>query len=146
MKSGSLEEIKTEAVRSVLDYLAKVCYENSRDHGFWDTGHDHPAILPSKIALCHSDLSEALECLRKPVPGFALNDIIWDMQDPKEKPSLQKPDGISAKPEGFAVKLADCVIRILDLCGRLRINLGQAILDKMEYNAKRPQMHDNKTC
>jgi NTP pyrophosphatase (non-canonical NTP hydrolase) len=35
------------------------------------------------------------------------------------------------------VELADAVIRIADLCGSMGLDLGGAITEKMEYNAKR---------
>jgi NTP pyrophosphatase (non-canonical NTP hydrolase) len=35
------------------------------------------------------------------------------------------------------VELADTVIRIADLCGGLKLDLAGAILEKLEYNAKR---------
>lgn len=42
-------------------------------------------------------------------------------------------------------ELADICIRIADYCGYRNIDLGAAILSKMNYNATRPHMH-GKTC
>lgn len=77
-----------------------------------------------KIALCHSELSEALECLRNNEPDFYT--------------------GENGKPEGVAPELADAVIRIFDLCGMLGLDLGSAIIDKMAHNATRPHRHGGK--
>lgn len=50
------------------------------------------------------------------------------------------------KPEGVAVELADCVIRILDYCGRAGIDIEEAIRIKHEYNKTRPYRHGGKKC
>jgi NTP pyrophosphatase (non-canonical NTP hydrolase) len=94
----------------------------AEDHGFWDG--DQPPNIPEKLALIHSELSEALECMRDGIP-------------------LDRPyrDNKTGKPEGFAVELADAVIRIADLCGYLGIDLEYAIELKMSYNRTRPHKH-----
>ena len=43
-------------------------------------------------------------------------------------------------------ELADICIRIADYCGYRNIDLGAAILAKMDYNATRPHMHGGKLC
>lgn len=70
--------------------------------------------VSTKIALMHSELSEALEGLRK------------DEMD-RHLPHLKSID----------VELADAVIRIMDLCGGLNIDIGRAITEKLAYNAQR---------
>ena len=35
------------------------------------------------------------------------------------------------------VEIADCMIRLFDLCAGLNLDLGGAFVEKMEYNAKR---------
>ena len=53
----------------------------------------------------------------------------------------RKSDG---KPEGFIFELADTVIRIADLCGKLDLELDKAIDLKMKFNKTRPYRHGNK--
>ena len=52
------------------------------------------------------------------------------------------PDG--RKPEGVAIELADCIIRILDYCGAQGIDVDEATRIKHEYNKSRPYRHGGK--
>jgi len=66
------------------------------------------------IALCHSELSEALEGLRK-------NLMDTHLQNRKM----------------VEVELADTFIRLCDMTGALNLDLGKAIVEKDEYNHSR---------
>ena len=66
------------------------------------------------IALCHSELSEALEGHRR------------NLQDDK------LPNRKMAE-----VELVDCLIRIFDMAGGLRMDLEGAYVEKMAFNAQR---------
>lgn len=83
--------------------------------------------LPEIIALCHSELSEALEEYRN---RHGLSEIYYNGE----------------KPEGIPVELADCIIRIFDFCGKEGIDIFQAIRIKHEYNKTRPYKHGGKAC
>ena len=48
------------------------------------------------------------------------------------------------KPEGIPIELADVIIRILDYCGKEKIDIGQALNIKHEYNKTRPYKHGGK--
>lgn len=48
------------------------------------------------------------------------------------------------KPEGIAVELADCIIRILDWAGKEGMDMESIINEKMAYNRTRPYRHGGK--
>ena len=49
-----------------------------------------------------------------------------------------------SKPEGVTSELADVLIRIFDFCGKYQLPLGKILIEKMEYNKKRPYRHGGK--
>lgn len=108
--------VVTNYTATGLDGLADMIHENAVAHGFWDTARP----LPESIALMHSELSEALEADRAGEPAHHVKD---------------------GKPEGVAVELVDCLIRILDTLATLDVNIDVVVADKMAYNATRPRLH-----
>lgn len=105
------------AQRNTLNALAQEIHENAKEHGWWESERNFGEI----IALCHSELSEALEEER------AGNPVVWH--------------GENGKPEGAYVELIDCVIRILDYLGHVDADPEEIIREKMEYNKERPYKH-----
>jgi hypothetical protein len=101
---------------AAIDEMIKECNTTARSKGFWD-GQDYVRDGPAKIALMHSELSEALEAMRE---------RNWD------------------GPKGVTEELADTIIRIFDFCGQGRLPLANAILAKMHINKDRPYMHGGK--
>lgn len=99
-----------------LDQWAREIHEIAVEHGWWDEERSFGEI----VALCHSELSEALEADRR---GEAM---------------VEERDG---KPEGVAVEMADCLIRILDWFGRVGIDPEIVVKEKVEYNRGRPYRH-----
>ena len=139
-----------------LAELAKACYENSADHGFWDQPETVETI-PNKLMLIVSEISEALESYRDPaadglvkVPVDVLEDLISAARstDPLGAGTSEIADVGQAildkwqgKPKGYDTELADALIRIFDLAGRKGIDLEAAVLAKHDFNKGRPRMH-----
>lgn len=107
--------------------LQDAIHRNAVDHGWWE-GRDisSPETIASCLCLVHSEISEALEEVRKG-PEF-----------------LQVCEGEEGKPEGCIVEMADAVIRLFDLAGAMGLDLAHAIMLKHQYNIGRPYRHGGK--
>lgn len=104
-----------------LNDLARQCHETAVSKGWYDT----PRNVPELIALCHSELSEALEEYRDHRMDLVIDD---------------------GKPIGFPVEIADLLIRVLDMCAFLNVDIHHALQRKMEYNKTREYRHGGKAA
>lgn len=100
----------------------------SQQHGWHEPqmreGVLRDASVGERLALVHSEISEALEAVRDGQP------FVWTDEN--------------GKPEGIGIELADAVIRIGDLCEILGVDLESCIEIKAAYNVGRPFRHGNK--
>lgn len=143
---------------------------NSRDHGFHDDWPVRPPVdlapheeaaykrqlqlaITEKLDLIHSEISEALEEIRKghdPLKTYYSKTRKYDggeRVDYLDEQQYELVHGVERpllKPEGFMVELADAVIRIGDLSFLLGGDLEAAIAEKHEYNRTRPYKHGKK--
>lgn len=111
-----------------LNTLADEIYMNAVTHGFWDnnqTPEERAKLIPEKVALMHSELSEVLEEYR-------------NGHSPTE---TYHKDG---KPEGIPTEIADVIIRALDFSAGYGIDIDAIVRRKMLYNASRPFKHGGK--
>jgi NTP pyrophosphatase (non-canonical NTP hydrolase) len=116
-----------------LNELAKEVHQNAVDHGWWENDRGFGEI----IALCHSELSEALEEYRNNMPVAYYFDDEHCIDE-----NIENAEG--RKLEGTGVELADCIIRILDYCGKENIDMQRLVELKHEYNKSRPYKHGGK--
>ena len=105
-------------MKDEINRLRDVCHDAAVRGGWY---HDPKTMeqiernVPEMLCLIHSEVSEAMEGYRKDLPDDKL---------PHRKMVI--------------VELADAVIRIADLAGYLREDLGAAVTEKLVYNANRP--------
>lgn len=141
---------ETVMFMELLERVRNLCHQNSKDKGFWDEGcmgtqevviKTKPWNLGEKIALIHSELSEMFEAWRK-------NKTVSD----KDITIIDSTCRTDSNPIGtrritaIEEEVADVFIRLMDLCGKLDIDVGRVVLAKMEYNKKRSYMHGGRQC
>ena len=102
-----------------INEMAQDIHDNAIRHGWWDGERAFGEI----VALCHSELSEALEAYRNREP------LVWLNGD---------------KPDGVAVEMVDCIIRILDYLAQEEVDIEYILAIKHEYNQKREYKHGGK--
>lgn len=127
-------------MNKTLNQLRDEAYQNSVEHGFHDSDRQVSetkvglhALIAQRLALIHSEISEALEADRKE-RGANLEafDSSADSFSEKFKAHIK---------DSFEDELADAVIRILDLCGWMDIDIQRHVELKMQYNSCRERMH-----
>lgn len=130
-----------------LNELAQEIHQTAVDHGWWEK---EPSFGET-VALCHAELSEALEEYRSKRPA-----LWYECHDPvlKYEMGVCQPEclysqisdceGKGHKPEGVAVEMADCLIRILDWFGHTGLDADAIVRTKMAYNKTRPYRHGGK--
>ena len=112
---------------STLKAIAKMVHERAKSKGWWDQEYrDDVRTFGDLCSLLHSEVSEAYEDYRN---NRSATEIYYE------------DDG---KPCGIPVEFGDIVIRILDNCEKLGIDIEAAIAEKDRFNATRPHRHGGK--
>ena len=126
-----------------LNQLRDEIHANAKEKGFCDSKKE----VGTMLMLIVSELAEALEA-----------DRTGDFCDfsKYEKCKKEMDVGIRTSEEiekyafekyiknSFEDELADVIIRVLDICGYLDIDIERNVLAKMEYNKTREKMHSKK--
>lgn len=126
--------------KKTLKQWAEEIHQNAVEHGWWDEERSFGDI----VALCHSELSEALEEYRSGKPmvygccGHCEHENICE--------DVAELGKTGCKPEGIAIEMLDCIIRILDWCGKEGVDVDALMSLKHEYNKTRPYRTEEKLC
>ena len=110
-----LSQHNLDLFANLVDTFSADCNQWAHGNGFWDEPLNN-TLVSSKIALAHSELSEALESIRHGDP----------------------PDDKIPEFKGSVAEMADTIIRIMDLACELKLPLGEAIVAKQRFNETRP--------
>ena len=113
MLNEDVETIDDIYLAQALTVLASDIHDESVSAGWWDDGRDK-YVLATKLMLVVSEVAEAMEGLRKDQ---------WDDHLPHRKM--------------LEVEVADALIRLLDFATALDMNIGSAVMEKLEYNRNR---------
>ena len=105
--------IDNSYLAQALNVLAHDIHDDSVSAGWWDDGEDK-YVLATKLMLTVSEIAEAMEGLRKDQ---------WDDHLPHRKM--------------VEVEVADALIRLLDFSSALNMDIGSAVMEKLEYNRNR---------
>lgn len=102
-----------------INFFSALCFSLSRHSGWWTDRKTGESLIGKRnhgemIALMHSELSEALEGVRK-----------------------DRNDEHLPHRKSVEVEMADCVIRIMDYAAAHNLDLGGAIIEKLAYNQVR---------
>ena len=150
-EDGGLWRLRLK-VKPGLNALASMINATAAAHGFWDEERNFGEM----IALMHSELSEALEEHRegreshyyKALNGYKHWTPVYQKPASHGDPrwyfagtTTPVPAGSRLKPEGVAVELADCLIRILDTMQSLDVDIEEIVREKMRYNDGRSHKH-----
>lgn len=99
-------------IGQAVNGLVNTCHDQASTAGWWPDKVNFN--VAEKLCLIHSEVSEAMEGVRK------------DLND-DHLPNRKMVE----------VELADAVIRIFDLAGAMELDLGGALAEKLEYNKHR---------
>jgi NTP pyrophosphatase (non-canonical NTP hydrolase) len=118
------------ALRGVLTSVTAEITANCKAKGW----HNNPPDFLGRMALLHSEISEAVEAWR-----------INGLKDMTLPGGLDTCQGCAdCQPEGVGSEYADILIRLLDNCYLDGIDLTAEVRRKLAFNRSRPYRHGGK--
>lgn len=114
----------------MLNKLRNEIHTNAIEKGFWEDKN-----LLGKLLLSISEICEGVEALR------ADKRVDYTWIDYMIDKGYDKDIFESKIKDTFEDEIADTIIRLLDICGHLEIDIDTHIRLKMEYNSSREKLH-----
>lgn len=120
-------------------------HSNAVNKGFWPEAQEEKSAknIGELLMLVTSELGEALEAHRKAIyatpetlKGLQAQGYTWENSEVSFKAHFK--DHVK---DSFEDEIADSVIRLLDMCAGLGIDLEWHIENKMKFNATREKLH-----
>lgn len=146
----ALKELLQEDSKALngMTKLSKGINAGNREKGFWDDYEKYKEFEPVKTAfisqfimLVNTELSEAVERMRKegfkPISKYCIEYVEKYKEEFKTTFEFQVKDR-------FEDEIADAIIRLLDIAGGLKIDIGWHVAQKLKYNNLRKKMHGKK--
>lgn len=119
MTNNNNNNNNTNTINKWINFIGEYNAQNGW-HDNWD--------LKEKLLMVHTEISEAVEELR--IPGHYTDQEYYNPG--------------SLKPEGFAVEIADAIIRLFDIVYVENIDLEYMLYIKSSYNKTRGYRHGGK--
>jgi NTP pyrophosphatase (non-canonical NTP hydrolase) len=114
---------------TTLNEIADVVHENAKAHGFHDPNEHIDLFIANQSNNLHEEVSELWSAHRA-----GISDDLCDKADKMVALGLQP---LTNREEEYA----DIIIRALDQCRRLGVDIQRAIEVKHAYNKTRPFKH-----
>ncbi len=106
-----------------LNELAIRAHGDACELGWYDQGITKTDC--ESLMMVVTEIAEAVEALRLPKEAYY-------------------EDSKTGKPEGYAVEVADAIIRLLDISAYKGWDMETIIVNKLDYNLTRGHRHGNK--
>lgn len=125
---------KPTALASMLNVLRDDLHELAKAKGWYDNAETDAQFVARAVANLHGETSELWEAFRHK-----------KLNEPCDKTKKMKAAGIETLT-CLEEELADIIIRAMDVAGRLKVDIGKAVVNKHAYNKSREYRHGGKAA